>query len=82
MYIKVSAITRYVPFETSTFHSHAPFGVLGHKMTNDTKCTSFKMQGILAPYFAPKFSIELSRDALREGRDTQLETAVEVAKTM
>lgn len=28
----------------------------------------------------PKFSIELSRDALREGRDTQLEKAVEVAK--
>jgi C-terminal processing protease CtpA/Prc len=28
----------------------------------------------------PKFSIELSRDVLREGRDTQLETAVEVAK--
>jgi carboxyl-terminal processing protease len=28
----------------------------------------------------PKFSIELSRDALREGRDTQLETAIEVAK--
>jgi C-terminal processing protease CtpA/Prc len=30
----------------------------------------------------PKFSIELSRDALREGRDTQLETAVEVAKAL
>src|SRR5712671_6499510 len=28
----------------------------------------------------PKFSIELSRDALMEGRDTQLETAIEVAK--
>lgn len=28
----------------------------------------------------PKFSIDLSRDALRDGRDTQLETAVEVAK--
>ena len=28
----------------------------------------------------PKFSIELSRDALKEGRDTQLETAIEVAK--
>lgn len=27
----------------------------------------------------PKVSIELSRDALRDGRDTQLETAVEVA---
>jgi len=30
----------------------------------------------------PKFTIELSRDALREGRDTQLETAVEIAKNM
>ncbi len=28
----------------------------------------------------PKFSIELSRDALKEERDTQLETAIEVAK--
>ena len=27
-----------------------------------------------------KFSVELSRDALKQGRDTQLETAVEVAK--
>src|SRR5207244_10792770 len=30
----------------------------------------------------PKFCIELSRDALREGRDTQLETAVAAAKTL
>ncbi|PYY12810.1 MAG: hypothetical protein DMG69_00010 [Acidobacteria bacterium] len=30
----------------------------------------------------PRFCIELSRDALREGRDTQLETAVEVAKAL
>ena len=30
----------------------------------------------------PKFSIELSRDALREGRDTQLQTATEVAKAL
>jgi carboxyl-terminal processing protease len=30
----------------------------------------------------PKFQTELSRDALREGRDTQLETAVEIAKNM
>jgi hypothetical protein len=30
----------------------------------------------------PKFSIELSRDALREGRDTQLETAAEVTKVL
>jgi carboxyl-terminal processing protease len=30
----------------------------------------------------PKFTIELSRDALREGRDTQLETAVGIAKNM
>jgi C-terminal processing protease CtpA/Prc len=30
----------------------------------------------------PKFSTELSRDALKEGRDTQLETAVEVAKAL
>lgn len=30
----------------------------------------------------PKFSIELSRDALKEGRDTQLETAVEVVKAL
>src|SRR6185437_12312652 len=28
----------------------------------------------------PKFQIDLSRDALREGKDTQLETAVEIAK--
>ena len=30
----------------------------------------------------PKFSVDLSRDALRDGRDTQLETAVEVARRM
>ncbi len=30
----------------------------------------------------PKFSIELSRDALKQGRDTQLETAIEVAKAL
>jgi carboxyl-terminal processing protease len=28
----------------------------------------------------PKFAVELSRDALREGRDSQLETAIEVVK--
>jgi hypothetical protein len=31
---------------------------------------------------APKFSIELSREALKQGRDTQLGTAIEVAKTL
>ena len=30
----------------------------------------------------PKFSIELARDALKDGRDTQLETAIEVVKAM
>jgi C-terminal processing protease CtpA/Prc len=30
----------------------------------------------------PKFQVDLSRDALRESRDTQLETAVEIAKNM
>ena len=30
----------------------------------------------------PKFQADLSRDALREGRDTQLEAAVEIAKNM
>jgi C-terminal processing protease CtpA/Prc len=30
----------------------------------------------------PKFSIELSRDALSQGRDTQLETAIDVAKAL
>jgi len=30
----------------------------------------------------PKFSIELSRDALRDGRDSQLETAIEVARAL
>ena len=30
----------------------------------------------------PKFSIELSRDALRHGVDTQLHTAVEAAKAL
>ena len=31
---------------------------------------------------APKFSIELSREALKQGRDTQLETAIQVAKAL
>src|SRR5260370_11691908 len=31
---------------------------------------------------APKFSIELSRDALKQGRDTQLGTAIDVAKAL
>ena len=30
----------------------------------------------------PEFSIELSQDALREGRDSQLEKAIDVAKTL
>jgi carboxyl-terminal processing protease len=30
----------------------------------------------------PKFSVELSRDALREGRDTQIDMAVDVAKAL
>ena len=30
----------------------------------------------------PKFLVELSRDALRDGADTQLVTAIEIAKTM
>jgi C-terminal processing protease CtpA/Prc len=30
----------------------------------------------------PKFSIELSREALSEGRDTQLDTAFQIAKAM
>ncbi len=30
----------------------------------------------------PKFSIELSRDALKEGRDTQLKTAVQIVESM
>jgi hypothetical protein len=30
----------------------------------------------------PKFSIELSRDALKEGRDSQLGAAIEVAKAL
>jgi carboxyl-terminal processing protease len=30
----------------------------------------------------PKFHVELSRDALKDGRDMQLETAIEVAKTL
>jgi carboxyl-terminal processing protease len=30
----------------------------------------------------PKFSVELSRDALKEGRDTQLETAISLAKAL
>jgi C-terminal processing protease CtpA/Prc len=30
----------------------------------------------------PKISIELSRDSLKEGRDTQLETAIDVANAL
>jgi hypothetical protein len=30
----------------------------------------------------PKFSVDLSRDALREGRDTQLQIAVDVSKAL
>jgi hypothetical protein len=30
----------------------------------------------------PKFSIELSREALKEGSDTQLQTAIEVSKAL
>jgi hypothetical protein len=37
MLCQVSAITRYVPCGAVTTSSHAPFGVLGHKMTNGTK---------------------------------------------
>jgi len=29
-----------------------------------------------------KFSIELSREVLKQGRDTQLETAIEIAKAL
>ncbi|HZR58072.1 MAG TPA: hypothetical protein VFA74_14450 [Terriglobales bacterium] len=31
---------------------------------------------------APKFFIELSREALKQGRDTQLGTAIDVAKAL
>ena len=37
-YGHVPAITRYVPFGNANYHSHAPRGILGHKMMNDTKC--------------------------------------------
>ena len=30
----------------------------------------------------PKFPVELSRDALRDGVDTQLKTAIDIAKAM
>ena len=30
----------------------------------------------------PKFLVELSRDALRDGVDTQLETAIKIAKAI
>jgi len=30
----------------------------------------------------PTFSVDVSRDALRNARDTQLETAIRIAKTM
>jgi hypothetical protein len=33
-------------------------------------------------HIVPKFSIDLSRDALKTGRDTQLETATEVAEAL
>jgi hypothetical protein len=31
---------------------------------------------------APKFSIELSREALKQGRDTQLGAAIDLAKAL
>jgi hypothetical protein len=34
------------------------------------------------PWHCAEVSIALSRDSLREGRDTQLETAAEVAKAL
>ena len=30
----------------------------------------------------PKFQVEISRDALKDGRDTQLETAIEVSNAL
>jgi hypothetical protein len=30
----------------------------------------------------PKFCVDLSRDSLRQGRDTQLDTAIEVVKAL
>ena len=44
-----SATTRYVPFGTSTAGYHAPFSVLGHKMTNGTKGSQFSMLDVLQP---------------------------------
>jgi hypothetical protein len=41
MFWQVWAITRYVPCGAGSTSSHAPFGVLGHKITNDTKCSAF-----------------------------------------
>ena len=38
-----------MPFGAATTRSHAPFGVLGHKMTNDTKGSQFQAQGVLQP---------------------------------
>jgi hypothetical protein len=39
---------RYVPFGTRTAFSHAPFGAVGHKMTNDTKRSQFYDPGCSA----------------------------------
>jgi len=42
MFCQVPAITCYVPFAAIATSSYAPFGVLGHKITNDTKAEQFQ----------------------------------------
>jgi hypothetical protein len=44
--------------------------------------TYLTWQGRINNGIVPKFPVELSRDALRDGTDTQLETAIEIAQTM
>jgi hypothetical protein len=37
--VQLSAIRRYVPFGNANRHSRVPLGILGHKMTQGTKCS-------------------------------------------
>ena len=71
-------MTRYVPFGAANTSSGAPFGVLGHKMINDTKGGQLQTQGILAPLLVrelgeSKYEVVAGARRLRAAKLAELE---------
>jgi ParB-like nuclease domain len=75
---QVSVVPVMCLSEKLTSIPHARFGVLGHKMTNDTKAASFKTQRILAPLLVreleeSKYEVVAGARRLRAAKLAELE---------